>query len=294
LENNYQKGIILKLLGGFYYVDTGSEIIECRARGLFRKQGIKPLVGDKCKIRITEEDSTVGYVEEIFQRSNEIIRPPVANVDQAIIVFSVKKPNPNFRLLDKFLLQAELNNVEAILCVNKTDLDQEESRRIKELYEKAGYKVVLTSMMVPESLDDLKVILKDKISVFAGPSGVGKSTMVNIIEEGLNLKTGEISKKLKRGKHTTRHTEIFRLSFGGWVVDTAGFSSLNLEGIDKYNLKEYFIEFKKYNDCRFNSCNHYKEPDCGVKEAVGNGEISKERYNSYVELYKELISGGRK
>jgi ribosome biogenesis GTPase len=294
LENKFQKGIILKCLGGFYYVDTGSEIIECRARGLFRKQDIKPIVGDRCRIRITEEDSTVGYVEEIFQRSNEIIRPPVANVEQAIIVFAVEKPNPNFRLLDKFLIQAELNNVEAIICINKTDLDQEESLRIKELYEKAGYKVVLTSMMVPESLDDLKGILKDKISVFAGPSGVGKSTMVNIIEEGLNLKTGEISKKLKRGKHTTRHAEIFTLSFGGWVVDTAGFSSLNLEGIDKYNLKDYFIEFKEYNDCRFNSCNHYKEPDCGVKEAVENGEISKARYNSYIELYKDLISGGRK
>ncbi len=294
MENSFQEGIILKSLGGFYYVDTGIEIIECRARGLFRKLEIKPLVGDRCKIRITEEDSTTGYVEEIMQRSNEMIRPPVANIEQAVIVFAVKKPNPNFRLLDKFLLQAELNNVDAIICINKTDLDNDEALRIKGIYEKAGYRVVLTSKMVPESLDDLKDILKDKISVFAGPSGVGKSTMVNKIEEGLNLKTGEISKKLKRGKHTTRHAEIFRLSFGGWVVDTAGFSNLNLEGIDKYNLKEYFIEFKEYNDCRFNSCNHYKEPECGVKEAVENGDISKERYNSYVELYKDLISGGRK
>lgn len=294
MESNIQKGIILKSLGGFYYVDTGSEIIECRARGLFRKQSIKPLVGDRCKIRITEEDSTMGYIEEIFQRNNEIVRPPVANVEQAIIVFSVKKPNPNFRLLDKFLIQAELNNIKAVICINKIDLDEKEANRIKELYEKAGYRVVLTSKMIKESLEDLKEILKGKISVFAGPSGVGKSTMVNIIEEGLNLKTGEISRKLNRGKHTTRHAEIFRLSFGGWVVDTAGFSNLTLEGIDRYNLKEYFIEFGEYNDCRFTSCNHYKEPDCRVKEAVENGKISKERYDSYVELYEELISGGRK
>lgn len=294
MENKFQNGIILKSLGGFYYVDTGSEIIECRARGLFRKQDIKPLVGDRCRIRITVEDSKVGYVEEIFERTNEIVRPPVANVEQAVIVFAVEKPNPNFRLLDKFLIQAEINNVEAIICINKMDLDADEALMIKDLYEKAGYKVILTSKMIPESLNELKEILKDKVSVFAGPSGVGKSTMVNIIEEGLNLKTGEISKKLKRGKHTTRHAEIFRLSFGGWVVDTAGFSSLNLEGIDKYNLKDYFIEFENYNTCRFNGCNHYKEPDCGIKEAVENGDIRKERYNSYIELYKELLSGGRK
>lgn len=293
MEANIKHGLILKSLGGFYYIDTEDGIIETRARGVFRNDSIKPLVGDKCKIRITKEDSTMGYIEEISDRKNEFVRPPVSNVDQVILVFSAANPDPNYRLIDKFLIQCECNGIETILCINKIDLNLKEALNLKRIYKKAGYDVVLTSSTMPETIDELKTkVLKDKISVFAGPSGVGKSTLLNSIEEGLNLKTGEISQKLNRGKHTTRHVELFKLSSGGWVVDTAGFSSLNLEGINKENLKEFFIEFEKFGNCRFSDCNHYKEPACKVKEAVENGEISIERYKTYIELLEIMISGG--
>lgn len=291
MEIKYENGVILKCLGGFYYIDIGDEIIECRARGLFRKESIKPIVGDKCRIRLTNEDKTKGYIEEIYERKNIITRPPVANIDQAIIVFSIKNPNPNFRLLDKFLIQSELNNINSIICINKTDLDSVAAIDFKNIYEKAGYEVVLTNKSDIETINELKNKLKNRLSVFAGPSGVGKSTLLNLIENGLNLKTGEISKKLNRGKHTTRHAEIYTLSFSGWVVDTAGFSSLNLSGVTKDNLKDYFIEFSDFNNCRYATCNHYKEPNCYVKEAVLDGEISKERYECYISFLEELIKG---
>jgi ribosome biogenesis GTPase len=293
LETDNRTGLIVKILGGFYYVTSDDEILECRARGLFRKNQITPLVGDYCKVRITKEDSLVGYIEEILPRKNELLRPPVANVDQIIIVFSSKNPNPNVRLIDKFLIQNEYYGVSSIICINKMDLDWEEGERLKLIYEKAGYDVILTSSGEIESLALLKDKLVDKISAFAGPSGVGKSTLLNQIEKSLDLKTGEISEKLNRGKHTTRHVELFKLSIGGWVVDTAGFSSLDLEKVTKSNLKDYFIEFSQYDNCRFSDCHHYREPGCHVKEMVGTKAISPERYTSYLELYEILLSGGK-
>ena len=293
MEVESRTGLIVKILGGFYYVTSDDEIIECRARGLFRKNRITPLVGDYCRIRITKEDSTVGYIEEILPRKNELLRPPVANVDQIIIVFSSRNPNPNVRLIDKFLLQNEFYGISSIICINKMDLDWEEGERLKSIYEKAGYDVLLTSSGEIESLAVLKDRLVNKMSAFAGPSGVGKSTLLNLIEKSLSLKTGEISEKLNRGKHTTRHVELFKLSIGGWVVDTAGFSSLDLEQITKSSLKDYFIEFSLHDDCRFSDCHHYREPGCQVKEMVQAGTISPERYASYLELYEILLSGGK-
>ena len=284
------EGIITKGVGGNYYVDTGSKIIECRARGLFRLKNIKPLVGDKVFIRITEEDEDAGYIEEIKERTSEIKRPPIANAEQLIIIFSVIKPEPSFLLLDKLLIAASSNNLEPVICINKSDLSNEaQKENLLGIFKNTDYKIIFTSKYDQDSLQELKSILKDKLNVFSGPSGVGKSSLMNAIEPGFYLETGELSEKLKRGKHTTRHAEIFKLSFGGYAVDTPGFSSFELEGIDEYSLKTYYPEIVKYDEgCKFLDCLHYKEPDCVIKEAVNNELISEERYNNYIRLLEQI------
>ncbi|HPV85019.1 MAG TPA: ribosome small subunit-dependent GTPase A [Sedimentibacter sp.] len=284
------EGIITKGVGGNYYVDIGSKIIECRARGLFRLKNIKPLVGDKVLIRITEEDEDMGYIEEIKERTSEIKRPPVANAQQLVIIFSVKNPEPSFILLDKLLIAAKSNNLNPVICINKSDLaNEEEKENILNIFKNTGYKIIFTSKYDEDSLQNLKDILKDRLNVFSGPSGVGKSSLMNAIEPGFYLETGEISDKLKRGRHTTRHAEIFKLSFGGYAVDTPGFSSFELEGIDEYSLKSYYPEIVKYDDgCKFLDCLHYKEPGCVIKEAVNSDLISKVRYNNYIKLLEQI------
>lgn len=284
------EGIITKGVGGNYYVDIGSKIIECRARGLFRLKNIKPLVGDKVLIRITEEDEDMGYIEEIKERTSEIKRPPVANAQQLVIIFSVKNPEPSFILLDKLLIAAKSNNLNPVICINKSDLaNEEEKENILNIFKNTGYKIIFTSKYDEDSLQNLKDILKDRLNVFSGPSGVGKSSLMNAIEPGFYLETGEISDKLKRGRHTTRHAEIFKLSFGGYAVDTPGFSSFELEGIDEYSLKSYYPEIVKYDDgCKFLDCLHYKEPGCMIKEAVNSDLISRVRYNNYIKLLEQI------
>lgn len=284
------EGIITKGVGGNYYVDIGSKIIECRARGLFRLKNIKPLVGDKVLIRITEEDEDMGYIEEIKERTSEIKRPPVANTQQLVIIFSVKNPEPSFILLDKLLIAAKSNNLNPVICINKSDLaNEEEKENILNIFKNTGYKIIFTSKYDEDSLQNLKDILKDRLNVFSGPSGVGKSSLMNAIEPGFYLETGEISDKLKRGRHTTRHAEIFKLGFGGYAVDTPGFSSFELEGIDEYSLKSYYPEIVKYDDgCKFLDCLHYKEPGCVIKEAVNSDLISRVRYNNYIKLLEQI------
>lgn len=286
------EGIITKGVGGNYYVDIGNKIIECRARGLFRLKNIKPLVGDICLIRITEEDENVGYIEEIKERTNEMKRPSIANVQQLLIIFAVKNPEPSFLLLDKLLIAAELNNLVPIICFNKSDLAEDKQKEeIQSILKNTGYKIVFTSKYNEDSLQELRDILKDKLNVFSGPSGVGKSSIMNAIEPSFYLKTGEISEKLKRGKHTTRHAEIFKLSFGGYVVDTPGFSSFEIGGIDEFELRNYYPEIVKYGTgCKFMDCLHYKEPDCSVKEALNNNLISEVRYSNYLKLIDEIKS----
>lgn len=288
------EGIIVKGIAGFYYVKVDDKVYECRARGLFRKKKLTPLVGDKVEISISEIDNT-GYVLDIKKRDTELFRPPVANVDQAVIVFAAKNPEPNLWLLDRFILLAEHNNLKVNIVINKIDIvNENELYKISNIYKNIGYKVIETSNFNSQGIDELKVILKDKITVFAGPSGVGKSTLLNTIQPNLKLKTGEISQKTKRGKHTTRHAELIELDLGGWVVDTAGFSSLDINFI-KENFSCYFIEFEKYSlNCRFNSCKHINEPDCAVKEAVDNGNISEERYKNYVKFIEEIKEGKRR
>lgn len=283
------EGIIIKGVGGFYYVKTSEGTIECRARGIFREENLTPLVGDRVKIRINEEDNS-GYVEEIFDRKSTLIRPPVANITQAIIVMSVKKPNINTWLLDRFLIIGEHENLDIIICFNKTDLALDETEKLKSIYEKIGYKVIITSAKDNIGIEELRNTLKDHISVFAGPSGVGKSSLLNIINPNFKLATGDISSKSKRGKHTTRHIELFELEENTFVLDSPGFSSLSLDFIEEdIDLRDYFREIKQYGkDCRFLSCLHDKEPDCNVKKLVDESIISKDRYDNYIQFLEEV------
>lgn len=289
-------GKIIKGIGGFYYVDTENGLYECRARGIFRKEKITPLVGDRVVISVVDEENKKGVVEEIDERDTELVRPPIANVDKALIVFAIKNPSPNLSLLDRFIVLAEKENLEIVIILTKADLDDgEELNKIKEIYELSGYKVIPVSNRQKLNIDKVKEELNGNVVVFAGPSGVGKSSLLNEIDQNFELQTGEVSDKIKRGKHTTRHAELLKLECGGMVADTPGFSSLTLDDIDETELKEYFIEFNDFDDCRFGSrCIHENEPSCSVKEAVENGEISKKRYDSYIQLLNEIRQGKRR
>ena len=290
-------GKIIKGIGGFYYVDTEKGLYECRARGIFRKNKITPLVGDRVSISVVDEENKKGVVEEIEKRDTELVRPPIANVDKALIVFAIKNPSPNLSLLDRFIVLAEKENLEIVIVFTKVDLDTDGELlgELKDIYEVSGYKVIPVSNKLKLNIDKIKEELKENTVVFAGPSGVGKSSLLNEVDKNFELKTGEVSDKIKRGKHTTRHAELLKLECGGMVADTPGFSSLTLDDIDESELKEYFIEFDKYDDCRFGSrCIHENEPSCAVKEAVENGEISKKRYESYIQLLNEIRSGKRR
>ena len=290
-------GKIIKGIGGFYYVDTEKGLYECRARGIFRKNKITPLVGDRVSISVVDEENKKGVVEEIEERDTELVRPPIANVDKALIVFAIKNPSPNLSLLDRFIVLAEKENLEIVIVFTKVDLDADGEllEELKSIYEVSGYKVISVSNKLKLNIDKIKEELKENTVVFAGPSGVGKSSLLNEVDKNFELKTGEVSDKIKRGKHTTRHAELLKLECGGMVADTPGFSSLTLDDIDESELKEYFIEFDKYDECRFGSrCIHENEPSCAVKEAVENGEISKKRYESYIQLLNEIRSGKRR
>ena len=290
------EGRIIKGIGGFYYVDTDNGLYECRARGIFRKNKITPLVGDFVKISVVDEENKKGVVEEIAERETELVRPPIANVNKALIVFAVKNPTPHLSLLDRFIVLAERENLEIVIILTKIDLDNDNIyEKIKNIYEPCGYKVIGVSNLEKKNIDKVKEELKDNTVVFAGPSGVGKSSLLNEIDKNFKLKTGDVSDKIKRGKHTTRHAELFELEFGGMVADTPGFSSLTLDDIEDVDLKDYFIEFDNYDDCKFGSrCIHQNEPNCAVKEAVENGEIPKERYESYIQLLNEIRQGKRR
>ena len=291
------EGIITKGIGGFYYIDTNQGVYECRARGIFRKEKITPLVGDNVKINIIDEENKKGVLEEIEDRDTELVRPPIANVNKAIIVFAIKNPNPNLSLLDRFIVLAERESLDIVIVLTKADLaTDEELNKLKSIYETSGYKVIPVSNEAKINIDKVKEELKGNIVVFAGPSGVGKSTLLNNIDSKFQLQTGEVSDKIKRGKHTTRHAELLKLECGGMVADTPGFSSLTLDDIEEDELKEYFIEFDEFSDgCKFGGrCMHENEPICGVKEGVNEGEIAKERYESYLQLLKEKRQSKRR
>ncbi|NLW23160.1 MAG: ribosome small subunit-dependent GTPase A [Tissierellia bacterium] len=282
------EGIIVKGIGGFYYVKTKEGIFECRARGVFREENITPLIGDRVLIRVNQEDNT-GYIEEIKSRKSQLVRPPVANITQIIIVMSIKKPDLNFWLLDRLLVLAEHEKLDINICLNKIDLaNREIVAEICAIYHK--YRVIKTSVITGDGIEDLKEILKNNVTVFAGPSGVGKSSLLNRIKPGLKLKTSDVSKKTARGRHTTRHVELIELDSDSFVLDTPGFSSLDLDFIEREaELGEYFREFNTYSDkCKFVGCLHDKEPDCEVKRQVEAGNISPSRYNNYLQFLDEI------
>lgn len=287
------KGVIVKGIGGFYYVDTGKDIYECRARGKFRIQNITPLIGDHVEID-GDENSLKGYIINILERKNQLIRPTVANIDQAIIVFAAKRPDINMVLLQKFLVYAQYKKLDIVVCINKVDLDAEgESLRVVEMLEGIPYKVIRTSVKADLGIEQLSEVLRERTSVFAGPSGAGKSSLLNRIMPGLELKTGDLSKKIDRGTHTTRHAELIKLQNGGMVADTPGFTSLDISELEASKLESCFPEFERYRNCYYPNCVHDKEPECGIKEAVLEGKISSTRYDFYISLLNELKEGRR-
>ena len=280
------EGTIIKGIGGFYYVYVDGEVIECKARGKFRNEKVSPIVGDKVKITL---ENGKGAIEEIKERSNMLIRPLVANVTQAFVVFAIKKPDLNMDLLNKFLLLCEYNHIEAIVVFNKCDLiTEEEKEHYNELLKKAHYNVIFVEGKSGKNLDKLKDLMKDNITVFCGPSGVGKSTISNKLVGRELMETGEISEKLKRGKHTTRHSELIE-SDHGFLVDTPGFSNLDLSFLKEDEVKDYIREFHDFEGgCKFTSCAHVSEPKCAVKDAVEEGKISRERYEFYLDVLEEV------
>jgi ribosome biogenesis GTPase len=285
------EGKIIKGISGFYYVYVKTfGLYECKAKGIFRNQKIKPLVGDNVTIDILDEEEKKGNITDILERKNELIRPAVANVDQALIIFAAADPNPNLNLLDRFLILMLKQQVDTVICFNKKDIvTEKELRLLEEAYLKCGYKVIFTSTYTEEGIGVLRELLKDKTTVLAGPSGVGKSSIINRIHPEANMETGVISEKIKRGKHTTRHSELFYLEDNSFMMDTPGFSSLYIAEMEKEELKDYFAEFLEYEEsCRFNGCAHLNEPGCAVKQALVEGKISKVRYNNYIEIYGEL------
>lgn len=292
--DSLKKGIILKALSGFYYVEDlqTKELIQCRSRGLFRKKKITPLVGDS--VHFTVEPDGNGYVMEILSRKNELVRPPIANVDLALVVFSVKEPDFSPKLLDRFLAVIEANQIEPIIVLTKMDLLTSEEQSLIEpiiqYYREIGYQVIETSSKQQFGLDGIKDLIRNQIVVICGQSGVGKSSLLNSMDQTLNIQVNEISKALGRGKHTTRHVELHKLS-DGLIADTPGFSSLDLDQLEPNDLSECFVEFyQRSQDCKFRGCLHVNEPRCAVKEAVEVGEILPTRYENYLQFLTEIKS----
>jgi ribosome biogenesis GTPase / thiamine phosphate phosphatase len=283
------KGTIIKGIGGFYYIKTDQGIFECKGRGLFRKEKLVPCVGDHIMLEPDELDEYKGTIVKILPRKNIFVRPPVANLDQILIVMAMEKPEPNFYLLDKFLVMAEKNQVEIIIAFNKIDLIEEEDvKKIKEIYDNL-YPLFFFSAEAGVGIEEIKLELKNKQTAISGPSGVGKSTLINKMHEDLNLEVGGISLKSQRGKHTTRHVEIFELNNGGMVFDTPGFTSFETVDVNLEELHFMFPELHKLAlECRFKSCTHINEPDCAVKLSLDQCGINRSRYESYVSLYNEI------
>ena len=285
------QGKIVKGIAGFYYVHVvESGVYECKAKGTFRKDKIRPLVGDNVEIDILDEKDMEGSITKILPRKNDLIRPAVANIDQALGVFAVTQPEPHFNLLDRFLVMMERKEIPTVLCFNKTDIAESPAiTELKEIYSGCGYPVIFTSAREEENISQLKELLKGKTTAIAGPSGVGKSSLINLLQSEVRMETGSISRKIARGKHTTRHSELIVLGEDSYIMDTPGFSSLYVNDFEKEELKYCFPEFEPYEgQCRFIGCDHIHEPDCAVKAAVEAGKINKVRYDDYTEMYREL------
>ncbi|MBP3337040.1 MAG: ribosome small subunit-dependent GTPase A [Clostridia bacterium] len=283
-----KSGKIIKAIGGFYYVKTDEGVFSCRAKGKFRKDGLSPLVGDDAQIAVVDKEKLVGNVEKILPRKSAFIRPPVANIDMLVITISSKEPSPDLLLADKLSVIAQKAGVTPCFCINKTDLDEEKAEEIAEIYRSAGFMVIKTCFTKGEGIEELKKALKGKTCAFAGNSGVGKSSLLRLVTGRDDLETGSVSDKIKRGKNTTRHTELIELKTCA-VLDTPGFSSFEVEEIRAEELENLFPEIKKYTgNCYFGGCAHINEPKCSVKDALKEGKISKSRYENYIDLYNSL------
>lgn len=281
----------MKGIAGFYYVHAeDGEVYECKAKGIFRKDNQKPLVGDDVEVQILDGEEKTGSIISIMPRRNSLVRPAVANVDQAFVIFAVENPRPNYMLLDRFLIMMEQEGIPAVICFNKIDLaSQEELEFLNETYTNCGYHVILSSASMGEGVEEIRQVLQGKTTVVAGPSGVGKSSLTNLLQGEVQMETGEISKKLKRGRHTTRHSQVIPVAADTYLVDTPGFTSLYLTDMEEQDLKDYFREFRQYEGkCRFQGCRHIHEPGCAVKEALEEQKISRIRYEDYLGLYEEL------
>ncbi|MCM1272358.1 MAG: ribosome small subunit-dependent GTPase A [Clostridium sp.] len=289
------QGKIMKGVGGFYYVhlhnDIDNDVVyECKARGVFRNQNIKPSVGDNVEIDIVDKETFTGNITAVCERSNVLIRPAVTNVDQAVIIFALTQPKPNFNLLDRFLIMMSNQDVDTVICLNKADISRDDMGTLAaRAYEAAGYQVIISSVYEKRGLDELWEVIHGKTTVLAGPSGVGKSSILNQLKPDAGAATGKISDKIKRGKHTTRHSELMCVDACTYIMDTPGFSSLYVENMAAEDLKNYYKEFDDYSTgCRFNGCLHIHEPECGVKSALQEGTLSRLRYENYVNLYNEI------
>ena len=285
------QGKIAKGIAGFYYVHVvGSGVYECKAKGVFRKENIKPLVGDDVEIEVLDKKDMEGNIMKILPRKNDLIRPAVANIDQALVVFAVTQPEPHFNLLDRFLVMMERKEIPTVLCFNKTDIAEDPViAELEQIYGGCGYPVLFTSAREEENIEELKQLLRGKTTAIAGPSGVGKSSLINLLQSEVKMETGSISRKIARGKHTTRHSELLVLGENSYIMDTPGFSSLYVNDFEKEELKYCFPEFAPYEGrCRFNGCDHIHGPGCAVKAAVEEGKIHRVRYEDYTEMYREL------
>ncbi|MCI8992582.1 MAG: ribosome small subunit-dependent GTPase A [Eubacterium sp.] len=285
------QGRIIKGIAGFYYVHViKAGVYECKAKGIFRKEKIKPLVGDYVDIHVISEEEKTGNIDAILPRRNELLRPAVANVDMALIIFAASKPKVNFNLLSRYLVWMQYGQVPVTVCFNKCDLvTEEEKEKLEHSLKNTGYKVLFVSAKEKDGIDSLLEYLNEKTTAVAGPSGVGKSTLINCIQPEAVMETGEISKKIERGKHTTRHSQLIHVSGNTFIMDTPGFSSMQIPQVEKEELAELFPEFEKWEPlCRFHGCSHIGETDCGIKQALAGGEISEERYENYKMLYEEL------
>ncbi|AGB40856.1 ribosome small subunit-dependent GTPase A [Halobacteroides halobius DSM 5150] len=285
-----QQGRVLKAHGGYFFVydATTDKVYQSKIRGRLKQRDVEVIAGDKVKFAILNDGS--GIVEERLPRENSLFRPPIANVEQVVITVSISNPDLHFKLLDRLLILGRAADLEIVICVNKIDLvGIKKARKIMEYYKEIGYNILYTSAEEEINLGQLEEVLQDKISVFAGPSGVGKSSLLNAIQPDLKLRTGKVSDKIKRGRHTTRKVELLSLDRGGWVADTPGFSALDITFIRSRELHYFFVEMLNYiNQCKFSSCSHSHEPQCAVKEAVDNGNIAQHRYDHYLEFLSEI------